>query len=248
MVYKHKLAKVYKKIREVRNGTVYRTKYRAGYQKQKTGRGMSLTSSLNVTPYTPLLPLKRYGKLPYSETGLTVSSGAGVAGGYVYTCNGLYDPNVTGAGHQPMGFDQMMLFYEHYTVTKARLTVNFYNQDATMDACVGVLLAPDTTIETVISKLNENGMLAKKYLTKKDVSGCYASISIGVDVSKLNGKKDVKSEDDFRGDAAANPLEQSYFHLFSYNPSSPAGTTDIRFDITLEYEAIFTEPRKMIQS
>lgn len=237
---KHNYAKVYKNA----GGNTYRQRF----EKQRYGGGFSKVSSMNFMPHTPLLPLKRFGKLPYNDAGLALAAGAGVSNSYVFTANGLFDPNITGAGHQPMGFDQLMLFYEHYTVTKCKLTVNFINTSAADVACVGILIAPDTTIVTDVAQLNENGLLAKKYLNFKGVDGSIGSVSVSADISKINGKKDVKSEDDFRGDVANNPVEQTYFHIFAYNPTVPGGTSAVSFDVVLEYEAIFTEPRKMIKS
>ena len=37
--------------------------------------------------------------------------------------NSLFDPNLSGLGHQPRGFDQLMAVYEKYTVVAAKITV-----------------------------------------------------------------------------------------------------------------------------
>jgi len=209
---------------------------------------MSIAPSSNVLLHTPLLPLSKNGKLPYSETSLTLSTGAvGLPNAFVFTANGLYDPNITGAGHQPMGFDQMMLFYEHYTVSRSKITVNFKSTDATNASVVGILISPDATIGTVTNTLLENGMYVKKQLSRLGTDGDSCSITVNADISKINGKKDVKSEDDFRGDVASNPAEQTYFHVFIYNTYTGAVAT-CAFEALIEYDAIFTEPRKMIQS
>lgn len=222
-------------------------RYKARFRKQRTGRGMGLAPSSNALFDTPLLPLKRFGKLPYYDQN-NFNTGAVLAGGYVFTANGLFDPNITGVGHQPMGFDQMMLFYEHYTVTKAKITANFYNADPDDSVIVGILIAPDSTIETNFSRLCENGMYQKRWLSPNNGGdGNKTSITIMADISKINGKKDVKSEDDFRGDATVNPAEQTYFHLFGYNQVTLA-VVNVSFEVLIEYSAVFTEPRKMIQS
>lgn len=41
-----------------------------------------------------------------------------------FQLNSLYDPNITGAGHQPYGFDQLMTYYDHYLVIKASVYFN----------------------------------------------------------------------------------------------------------------------------
>lgn len=214
--------------------------------KQNTGRGVKEAPSQNLLLSTPLLPLSKDGTLPYYDQN-NFTTGSVTAGGYVFTANGLFDPNITGVGHQPMGFDQMMLFYEHYTVTKAKITVNFYNLDTDDSVVVGLLVAPDATLETNFSKLNENGMLKKHWLTPSGGHDPKCSITLFANISKINGKKDVRSEDDFRGDAVSNPAEQTYFHLFAYNQAT-VNTVNVAFEVMIEYSAKFTEPRKMVQS
>lgn len=217
-----------------------------GY-KTKSRPAMSTGSSQNVLMNTPLMPVSKWAKLPYYDQN-SFTTGAVAAGGYVFTANGLYDPNITGTGHQPMGFDQMMLFYEHYTVTQAKITVNFFNTDVDDSVVVGILVAPDATIETNFSKLNENGMLTKRWINSNSGNGNNkTTLTAYANIAKINGKNSVIDDDIFRGDSAANPSEQSYFHLFAYNQIN-VNVVSVSFEIMIEYTAKLTEPRKMTQS
>jgi len=215
-------------------------------RKVHTGKGLRVKKANNTVLTTPMLPICKWATLPYYDQN-NFTTGAVLAGGYVFTCNGLYDPNITGVGHQPMGFDQMMLFYEHYTVTEAEITVNFYNNDVDDAVMVGVLIAPDATIETVFSKLNENGMLTKHWLTPSGGHDPKCSFKLKADVSKINGRKGIVGDDLFRGDSASNPTEQTYFHLFAYNQTT-VNAVNVVFEVLINYKAKFTEPRKLIQS
>jgi len=44
-----------------------------------------------------------------------------------FRANGMYDPDVRVGGHQPYGFDQIMLGYGKFTVVKASMTVENLN-------------------------------------------------------------------------------------------------------------------------
>lgn len=250
-IYRRGVPRAGKTIIRSRNGGGEK-RYRS--VKQKTGKGMAVAPSSNILLHTPLLPISKTGKLPYSEgSGLPIgslSTGAlGAPNAYVFTANGMYDPNITSTGHQPMGFDQMMLFYEHYTVTKSKITVNFINTDSLNAVMVGILIAPDATVGTSSDTLLENGMYVKKLLTTPTSGGSQTgSLTCTANISKINGKKDVKSENDFRGDLTSNPVEQTYFHIFAYNPFAKTQCTGLYFEVLIEYDAIFTEPRKMIPS
>ena len=49
----------------------------------------------------------------------------------VFSGNGLYDPDVSGVGHQPLGFDQWMTLYNRYRVYASRIVVNVVNLQPT---------------------------------------------------------------------------------------------------------------------
>lgn len=216
---------------------------------QKPSSGAAVVASSNVSLRTPLLPVKMKGTLPYYEAPAAgvLFGGALTAGAYVFTANGLFDPNITAAGHQPMGFDQMMLWYEHYTVTYAKITVNFRNTDATIPTMVGICISPSATVETNFSKLVENGLLVRKLINNTSGDKSIVTLSLSANISKINGKRDVLNENDFRGEDTANPVEQTYFHVFTYNPWT-VGVIGVSFDAHIDYTTTFTEPRKMVQS
>lgn len=70
----------------------------------------------------------QYVKLRYTEN--NIRNPAAFADVYVMSGNSLYDPNVTGIGAQPAGFDQWMLLYSHYQVLASKITVLFTNLSA----------------------------------------------------------------------------------------------------------------------
>lgn len=206
------------------------------------------SQNLNTIRTTPVLPIKHRSKLIYYDTRV-ITPTAAASTAYIYSANGLFDPDITGVGHQPMGFDQLMALYEHYTVTNAKVTVSFVNEDLNDNAYVGVALYPDTTVETVPGRLVENGLLKRSWIAPQDSnSKSQTTVNFSCDIAKINGRpKPIIGDDLFRGDAASNPSEQTYFHIFGYNDAT-ANPTQIRFNVIIEYDAVFTEPRKLGQS
>lgn len=111
--------------------------------------------------HVPLFPASVRKKLMYYESGFTLAGTSGVITQYVFTANGMYDPNITGTGHQPMGFDTMMLYYEQYTVLRSSVTLRFAG-NGTQPVNVSVCLAPDTTT-LALPELMENGLIKRKW-------------------------------------------------------------------------------------
>jgi len=70
-----------------------------------------------------ILPNRMATKLVFSET-FDNTGGAGTAWAYIYSLNGMNDPNITGGStHQPMGFDQLAQLYNNYIVTGCKVVL-----------------------------------------------------------------------------------------------------------------------------
>jgi len=183
-------------------------------------------------------------KTRYHEDSLTVDPGiGGTVASHVFSANGLYDPNITGTGHQPLGFDQLMLMYDHYNVIGCRARIDFQNQDSSDIVRVGCYVSDDVTVITDPVKIIENGLGKHMMLSDAKSGAGVKSMTIGTSIKKFFKSK-VLSDDKLRGSVAANPAEGLYFHVWA---DCPAGTDPaaVLFNITLEYIAILTEPKKL---
>jgi hypothetical protein len=185
----------------------------------------------------------------YYENGLSLTA-VGVANSYFFTANGLFDVNITGTGHQPMGFDQMMLMYEQYTVVNSKISISC--QSGTSVAIrAGVYLSPDTTSITDPLRLMENGLITTKIHSGISVAGYIKDHSLNCDIAKYFGRnpnaRALVDDVTLSGTVAANPTEQVYFAVTSWDPFA-ASTWTSYFDVLLEYDAIFWEPRKLTVS
>lgn len=61
---------------------------------------------------------------------------AAATGTQIYRGNSCYDPDQTGAGGQPMGFDQFSIFYNKYRVTKSTLEISVSRSSESVRLCV----------------------------------------------------------------------------------------------------------------
>lgn len=69
-----------------------------------------------------MFPKSQKVELTYCEE-LTVPNRQASTTPFIFRLNSCYDPNYTGVGHQPRGFDQWMNIYNNYTVIGARVKV-----------------------------------------------------------------------------------------------------------------------------
>lgn len=105
-----------------------------------------------------LWPARLYCKMVYYDTVLLTDEVLSYAE-YVFSLNSIYDPDVTGTGHQPRGADQWGVLYREYMVRGARYNVQFYastnsttGTTATNVRC-GTIVGPES-IETEINSLD----------------------------------------------------------------------------------------------
>lgn len=197
-------------------------------------------------PWMPLFPPRTTKWLRYS-TAAAITCTSGIVSTYVFRANDLFDPDFTSTGHQPMGFDQMMIFYNHFCVISARLRVVFKCQTATAPtACIRV--DADSTPITVIERIVEFGGCVTECLEAKGGYGANKELALNVSISKLQGVplKAILADVNLRGTAASSPSEVSYFHLQLWDTTGVTGTAQI--EVILEQQAVFTEPRDISQS
>lgn len=215
---------------------------RSGRSAKTQSRGIPQVIS-NLAGLRTVYKKKMRVTLAYVEPTVTVTSGAGpsVAGAYVFSANGLFDPNITGAGHQPLGFDQMMLAYNHYTVHSATINVFWVNGSASQ-TFVSVSRNADTATVTDVTKLLENGDVAFQILPINTVQNEFFKQSMTIDIARYEGVDDVLDDSDLRGSISANPVEQAYFHLSAWDPYSAAVRT-ANCTVELTYDVTFTEPK-----
>lgn len=189
------------------------------------------------------LPTRLHSKLIYSDR-LSINPGLGTTTGYVYSCNGLYDPDIVFVGHQPRGFDQIMQMYDHYIVVGARVTFKLTNPTA-QNAVMGVTIRDASTLETVLTEYRESNYTSERILLAN-------SENVGIVVKSVKpgmflGGRDPITDPDLKGNTSNNPVEQCYFHLWA----ASLGISDIgALDglVKIEYDVFFAEPKQPVIS
>jgi hypothetical protein len=185
----------------------------------------------------------------YYEKGTQLSPlTGGAAVGYVFSANGLYDPNITSTGHQPMGFDQLMALYEQYYVVSSTITVRFSAFQSLLPVPVALYLSPDASVLTSATQLVENGLC--KSVLLPGFSGTLSPVStltLNCDIPRYyrRTRAAMLNDPELAGTAAANPTEQVYYIITAWQALGDTATTTIHFDVILSYDVVFTEPRKL---
>ena len=204
------------------------------------------TLSAFTETWMPIFPLRTRRRLRYSTNNrLAVSTGAPVS--HVFIANGLYDTDLTSTGHQPMGYDQLMISYNHYAVVQARARVTFRLQDiAGSWTTTTVALRADAN-SAVVSNIDQILEIGGLQTVTLDQYHPVQTLSLSLDIQRFSGRKTVRDDPDLQGSVNSNPVEQQYFHLSAWCSDSPQ-TSNVWFDAVLEFDAWFLEPRVLSPS
>lgn len=216
----------------------------------KTWKGKADKQGMTVSLYRgPTIPHKKTMKatLLYHEV---TSSNPGVGGIGVqrFRANGLTDPNSTGVGHQPRGFDQFMGFYYHYTVISATIRMIVENEDVNNSIIFGVTSKGDPSPTLTANDYMENSYTTFDVCPPKGSGANIKSITHTITPGRFLGYVHPMSEADLRGTDALVPVEQAYFETWVFCNDVVHDPDTINLRYVIEYVAIFTEPREVGES
>lgn len=183
--------------------------------------------------------------LRYAEL-VSITSTTGILQTYRFSANGLFDPNITGTGHQPLYFDQVMSLYNQYTVIGSKIECRIVPSSAnTSPVAVILMLDDDTTLTpTDITGVQEQSqanrlkivhvseanpiVLTKKFSTKKNFGGS------------------ILANTNLTGTPASNPIEQMYFDICAQTIGG--NTASVSVEVLITYIAVFNELKDVGQS
>lgn len=162
----------------------------------------------------------------------------------VFRANSIYDPDLTGGGHQPYGHDQIATQYATYFVLKSRIKVEFapsaYNNIARFYCRVintsvdsGGLLPTSTPVETLLEMVDGGNIVYMGQADERVIPFNYARLS-------YSSKKKYKTaiEQDLGAAIGANPNVNSYFTVCAAAQDG-ASITNIFIRATIWYDVLF---------
>lgn len=183
-------------------------------------------------------------KMRYCEDVVIPGSSAGVSASAIYKADGLWDPRVAIGGHQPIGFDQYMLFYDHFRVISSKITVSFVSP-STYAVIAMIQLRDDDTPINVTARNREVGNLVYRTLYGVDSTNKANTLTYKFDARKFYGPTYLDAT--HKGTSSADPTELAYFHVVNGAPDY-ATSADLSVNITIDYLVQFSERKPLTQS
>jgi len=198
------------------------------------------------------MPDRLYVRLTYFEK-LSWTQVSGTLGDNVFRGNSCFDPDLTGTGGQPSGFDQWSAFYASYTVLGSKIEVSCSVNGGTGGPNTNRFGVTPTNFSSIFGASSQEQVEEQPYTVAKNANMGAVGIGNGkitqyMSSAKMVGvvRSAVQNEDAFSALVTANPANQWFWHVWNYVPS---GDTQSLFqEIKLTYFVVFETRNQLAPS
>jgi len=187
----------------------------------------------------PKLSSQLLRTLKYASFDEQVSAGISV---YTYRLNSLYDPDETGTGSQPYGFDELMAFFNRYRVEMVDVEIEVSNTgtDSAIVAVAPSIIATDPTaaVDIACMPLGQCALVP-------NIGDNKHTFRLHVNVRDFFGQKE-NIDQDFTGTAVTNPTRVLYMHVAGAQYSGAA--KNLNYIVRINYKTRFLNPKQLTLS
>jgi len=215
----------------------YKKPARKMYKKRITRRRRTNTLSLRSGS---IISQQYITRLKYSES-FSLTYVSGIPNEYQFRLNSIFDPNYTGAGHQPLGHDQLATIYGRYRVFGCSYKLTIVPNNSTVEAITVVPTNSVTTFSTYDDAVEQR---ASKSLTTHVQDTCYLRGYISLPSVTGVTKTQYKTDDRFQALFNTSPTEVIQLHIAGLSSSST--TKNYRIDMLFHVELF--DPIQLTQS
>lgn len=176
-------------------------------------------------------------KLRYCDQ-IQLTSTSGAMTGYVFAANGIFDPDISGTGHQPMFRDNYASIYDQYVVIGSRIKVTMTNVSASNTAVWGINGDDDSGgSATLTTKMEQNNSIWNQL--GPTGSGHDTSILTCTFEPNRDFGVDAKSDGSSQTALGANPTELWCYQVWM--AASGANTITCQFTVEIDYTVKWAE-------
>jgi len=178
---------------------------------------------------------------------VTITSSAGALGSYSYRCNGMFDPDATSTGHQPLYFDQLAAIYNHFVVTNSKIDVKIVagSANSAIPLQVNMFVNDDTTV-TATPLYAQSEQNSAKFGFVPILGNGVLHLRDKWSAAQAFGPNPV-SNNDLEGTGAADPTEQQVWSI-QYQTADLAATSVAYMQVVIEYDAVWKELKDILPS
>lgn len=201
-------------------------------------------------------------KLRYSCEVQATTTGLDTVSRHIFAANSLFDPDQTGAGVQPTGFDEWMTLYNLYTVVSGKASVHPISETSSTTTPQYYALAisdssvfSGASVQALLSSCPtknpgqptsdvgiHRGALSIEYIKDRTQSVKWTAGGImGMPQSQVMDRTTLQ------GGSASSPSDLIYCTLCTADVASAVASSNW-YRVTMEFDVIFTNPKQLAMS
>ena len=209
----------------------------------RRGRGLPRPTQTNgglmSIAKTMVLPDRMLVRLPYTDNYTKTQSYSGGGISQVWNLNSIFDPDRTGAGHQPLGRDSFLPLYNYYRVVSAKYNIEI-NNTAGLPLQFGLIKAPFAV--GAFGNAAGQALMEQPHTQRKLCGGFPGNTSSirftgSVSLPAVIGQSSQQYKSHLATAAAqgANPLTLACLNLISLAPTSSSASYTYSVSIRIVY-------------
>lgn len=238
MVFYHRRKRFRRKFGYRRRGYRFKSSFPRRYRLSFRGRSRTNGAPVFRGRWATAMPLSKNLRLKYIDDGFTIVNNVGEAfKERVFRGNSAYDPDETGVGVQPYGYDQWSALLGRYRVYASKICV--YINDVTSGslnaADVMFSLVPMTNNTMIVT--DGSSILALPMSTHVNVTpNCLTNHKWKVKNYATTRKVlDNVSDQDMAAVTSSNPATQWYWSFNCFYHRTPTAATTFTFSVKIIY-------------
>lgn len=181
---------------------------------------------------------------------ISIDPGAGTISSHFFRANSLYDPDLTGVGHQPLGLDQWANFYRAYTVIGSKIKVTFDNGHNIEGVMCGLRIDKDQSTPLFWSSADFMESRQSKYITCENGDGNSQKVlTASLNPCKYFNVSKPLGDSELQGFlASSNPVKEAYYQVAVGAVDAASNLQSVRCLVEIEYIAILRQPIDLASS
>lgn len=185
-------------------------------------------------------------KLRYNDY-FSFTSTTGGVGLNIWRANGIFDPDYTNIGHQPLYRDTYAGIYDFYTVLGSKITVHYQSESATVGALIGIVGSDTPTLSTTINTLCEMNNTVSELIGSVNAGGKNLFMTYSP-MEQLGSN--VKDDNSTMTSVGADPTsgEGTFYYGVWVASADGSSTVKVTVKIQIEYTVKFTYLSKPVQN
>lgn len=165
----------------------------------------------------------------------------GALGAYVFSANGMFDPNITGSGHQPYGFDQMIAFYQKAVVEKSWFAAEVVGNGV---GTAGVIVSTESNVSSTLTSADTLTEPGRGQAVLLNATIPARSLSASWEKRKLYPEADPG---DFTTVSNSNPTTQDYYTIYVQSTDGSSSIASY-WVVVVTYEVVWQDPVTIVSS